>query len=478
LQAERYHRFIKSYKCRGSIYLSDRQHFDCDFECGQTEEGDIIVLLGFCELDSMFRFWGGLDSALFVSGYTHDGQHVRANIAVSGSIKISSDLNGISNEFEFHARDLTVDEIKPTPITALKFYIVNFKFIKPLKWHLGGYNVAVEKVSGYAQAEEEMRATKRPKMTTELTITSPDDWIANEYEVQRIVRDLCDLLSLAKGCQVQWLYWDAFTSDDVRIKSYHWDGVTTPYATWDIILEKPREDIADFIQQTFQRYREVNAAGIWKFDEAISHYADTVSRNSLLELRANNLVVLVDYLTQSYAASEKTTYFVQPARFEDKKEELQNLISCAIACQFSAEDLVKNEPVSMMKKGAKRGTVNQMVDLIDCFNRRSFPSLLKRLMKHLDLVVDKDEIEMFKNIRNKLVHESNFLKPNDFREGSLYESPWYQFRRIFSLTSRIMLAIIQYRGYYYDWKMWKEAEWAGAETGRVKMPYAEAPKAT
>jgi hypothetical protein len=36
-----------------------------------------------------------------------------------------------------------------------------------------------------------------------------------------------------------------------------------------------------------------------------------------------------------------------------------------------------------------------------------------------------------------------------------------------------MLAIVQYRGYYNDWKLFKEGEWRGAETARVKMPYVD-----
>lgn len=467
---QNYHQFVKSYQCRGSVYLSNRRHFDCDFLCGQTEEGDIIVRLheiNLAFLPSIINY----DSVEFVSGYSSDGQYIRANITLSGPAKLSSDSNGgFSGSVEFYARELIVGNALSTPLVALKFYVVNFEFVSQLKWRLGVYDVAVKRHDKYQEAEEEMRATKRPKMTAELTITSPTAYIANEYEAERVVHDLCALLSLAKGCQIQWLYWDAYTSDEVRIKTYHWNGIISQYGSLQIIVKMPPEDINNFVQQTFEPYRKVNERAIWKFNKAIAHYASTVSREGFLELRAIDLVVLVDYLTQHYAASENTTHFIQPSSLDAKRSVVQKLIGCALESHFSAKDLVKNE-LSTAKKGAMRVIVSDMTNMIDCLNRRSFPSSLRRLLKHLNLKIDEAEVKMFVAIRNKLIHDSNFLKQDDFPEGTLYESPWRQFLRILSLTSRIMLGILQYRGYYYDWGRFEKAEWAGAETGRVRMPY-------
>lgn len=470
-QHQRYSQFVTSYKATGSVYLRNRRHFECDFECEQTEEGDIIVRF----FDpALIPFINELESFAYVSGTTLAGQHIKAEIMAPGPAEISTDSKGLSGFFTFYASDLTVGNVLTMPLRALKFHLVNFEFVIPLEWHFGGYDIAMSKVDRYQDAENEMNATRRPKITTELTITSPNGRIANEYEVERIAHDLCALLSLAQGCKIQWLYWDAYASDDLRVKSYHWNGKISPYSSLRIILKKPPTDINDFIQQTFEPYREANSGGVWKFDDAIDHYADTVSKTGLLELRATNLAVLVDYLTQHYADSENMTHFIEPTSFDANSSKVQKLIACSLESHFSVEDLVKNKYVSTKKKGAMRRIVNDMANMIDELNRPSFPSLLKRLLKHLDLEVDETEVKMFVTIRNKLIHDSNFLKRQDFPEGSLYESPWRQFCRILSLTSRIMLAILQYRGYFYDWKRFESAEWAGAEIGRVKMPYVGA----
>jgi hypothetical protein len=307
------------YQCRGNIYLSNKRYFCCDFECGQTEAGDIIVRTFNFDL-AIWPFINDFDNAVYVSGYTSKGRYVRVNIDLSASKEMSLGAT-VSAAFEFYGRELLVGNMLAEPLTELKFYLVNFEFLQPLKWHLGGYEVSVKKVEGWQEAEKEMKVTERPKVTAEVTVTSSSQYISNEYEVERILHDLCSLLSLAKGCQIQWLYWDAFTLDRVLVKSYHWNGITTPHSGMQIILEIPRKDISDFVQQTFDHYREVNTQGVWQFDGAIGHYADTLSRNSLLEIRATNLVVLVDYLTQRFADHGNTTNFITPASFDEKNRD-------------------------------------------------------------------------------------------------------------------------------------------------------------
>ena len=442
--------------------MRSRRSFDSGFVCGQTEDGRLIVDVE-SDLALTEVFFDDLESVVDVAGCTHDEQFVRAKISVAG-LPYAQTLTRSNMRAEFQAR---------LKFYKLKFYIVNFEFFHPFQWHFDGYDISLTKVAGYAEAEEEMRATKKPKLTAELTITSADHRIVNEYEAQHIAHDLCALLSLAKGCQIQWLYWDAFTSADVLVKSCHYHGVTTPYSTERLIIDHPpNTDLHGFVQQTFERYREVNAEGIWKFHQAIGHYVDVVSSESLLELKAIGLVVLVDYFTQRYADFVKTVFFVDPASFDDKNHTLSKLVFDAIDEVFSVDEVVQNE--FTLAKGKKKDALHQMADRnrIKGLNRRSFKSLLKSLLKELDLYVDKDEIETFVKIRNRLVHESYFLRHDDFLERSLFGINAQQFIRIRSLTSRIMLAILQYHGYYYDWKSREGVEWRGSEKARVEMTYA------
>ncbi len=484
-----YYRLIKSYEGKGSIHLSDGRKLDCDFECGQNEEGDIIVGLstdpsGYAVIESSFD-----DSNVkyHVSGNTSTGQFLEANISVWTHFTLGSERASVF--LIGYARDLAVGKEPAVPLNALKSYLVNFEFILPLSFRFRGFDITIKEIDGYEESKREMNATKRPKMTAQLTVTSSNNQVINVSEVQQILHDICLLLSLAKGCRIQWLYWDAYSADEKQVRSYHWNGWSSPFGDWFIVLENPPEDMREYLSQVLEPYQDVQKEGIWRFDLAITHFVDTISSRNMLELKATNLVVLTDYLTQLFAKHKEMNYFIERGSFADKKECLQDAVRKVLKHVFSAQDWIENEYMLEKKKGVKKPkkkneidniildqTIQEASDVIDCLNSRSFKSLLKRLLKnYLKVEIDEEELKLFVEIRNKLVHEASFLKEADFIDMKISpESNLKQFYRILSLTSRIMLAILNYRGYYHDWLKFKPGEWAGrGVSGRVKIQYLE-----
>jgi hypothetical protein len=471
-----YYRLIKSYEGKGNIHLSDGRTPDCDFECGQNEEGDIIVGLATDPSAVIEIFVADSTSIIRISGTTTTGQFLEA---------IPVGVHDPPAFLTAYAKTLRVGD-SVVPINAMKAYLVNLEFISPFSWRFGGYDFAIEGVKEYGESVSEMHATKRPKMTAELTITPDNNHITDIAEVEHILDDTCLLLSLAKGCRIQWLYWDGY-SDDKQVRSYHRNGWSSPFGDWPIILEHPPDELGLYLSQVFEPYRGVQKRGIWDFKGAINHFVDTVSSRSMLELKATNLVVLTDYLAQLFAKDNKLTYFVYQEKFADKKQSLQERVRELLKESFSLEDFVENEYMFEKKKKIKKPskrkeldnivldeTVQEVSHVIECINSRSFPSLLKRLHNHLNLD-DEDELHLFVEIRNKLVHEASFLKENDFAGmGMPYERPFRQFCRVLALTSRTLLAILKYRGCYHDWLEFVPGESAGPDvSGRVMMPYVE-----
>lgn len=165
-----YYRLIKSYEGKGNIHLSDGGKLDCDFECGQNEEGDIIVGLS-TELSNYAVIGLGLASNVIshVSGNTSTGQFLEANISQWIHSSLSSERS--SAFLIAYARDLTVDKEPTVPLNALKSYLVNFVFMLPLSLRFRDFDITIKKIDGYEEREREMKATKRPKMTAELTVT-------------------------------------------------------------------------------------------------------------------------------------------------------------------------------------------------------------------------------------------------------------------------------------------------------------------
>lgn len=167
-----YYRLIKSYKGKGNIQVSDGRALACDFECGQNEDGDIIVGINIDPIHFAI-FMRDLHTISRVSGYTSAGQFLEADIALWTQSKMSSSSEGSSTFAVAYANTLKVsnDDLK-VPLNAIRAYLVNFEFILPFTWHFGSYDLAIRRVKEYDTSLDEMRATKRPKKTAELTISA------------------------------------------------------------------------------------------------------------------------------------------------------------------------------------------------------------------------------------------------------------------------------------------------------------------
>ena len=474
-KAHSFYRFIRSYSSAGQVHLASGASIGCEFECGQTEEGDIIIICS-RQAEHVLNFFIQNTPILGFSARTSSGQLISATNVSFGPATSSSSAN---ESFQsFYASDLTVDTTSSVPLQTLRYYIVNFEFILPITWNFGEYCINVKKIDGYREAETEMEATKKAKITAEIEVRSKNGCISDLSDVQQLVKNICNLLSLAKGCLIYWLYWDAYSSSGTLVKSYHLNAVISRYTNFYLILEQPPKDIQEFVLQVYARFQDVQNGDVWDFDGAIIHYANTLASGSFTELKSLNLVSLIEYLTGRFAEHEKINKVLEDASFsDDKKMALRKDLAKSLINLFSEEDLVKNEYISAVKKHSKKGTtkhvLNEMASIaVEGLNRRGFPWSLTRLLDNLGMVTREKEVNVFVEIRNKLVHEARYLNEEEFEKlGVPYEDKTLQFFRIISFTSRIMLAILQYQGYYHDWYLFKEAEWAGAESARVKMQY-------
>jgi hypothetical protein len=247
-----------------------------------------------------------------------------------------------------------------------------------------------------------------------------------------------------------------------------------------MIVEDPPKDIEEYLKQTYKNYQVIKEEKIWNLVVAIRHYTNTLSSESYIDLKALNLVALIEYVVGRFSEQEKTSRVFEEASFtEAKKQELRRDFVNSLLKQFSNEDLVVNDYISSVKKHSKKGTIKVVVDqiassIVEGLNGRGFPWSLDRLLNNLKLATSTGEIEVFVKMRNKLVHEARFLNEGEFKEmGIPFESETLQFLRIVSLTSRIMLAILGYEGYFYNGQdhAREGVEWSGAEKLRMKMQY-------
>jgi hypothetical protein len=153
----RFYRFVRIYSGTGTIKLEDGKSVDCNFECGQTEEGDIIICSRQYELFLEYIISGkiGGGSISHLSGYASNGQPLKASITQLLRLEASA-----TPFVSFYARDLEVGTNSSVPLEVVRYYLVNFEFMLPITLDIGGYTVAINKIEGYDEADREIKATK------------------------------------------------------------------------------------------------------------------------------------------------------------------------------------------------------------------------------------------------------------------------------------------------------------------------------
>jgi hypothetical protein len=138
---------------------------------------------------------------------------------------------------------------------------------------------------------------------------------------------------------------------------------------------------------------------------------NSVLEHGLIELRALNLVVLIEYLTGRYAYHHNKVLFLKQSRFDEEKKELQKRLRDILEKCFQEEDL-------MIKSEQLRIVSNDMANKVEELNRRSFNTVLKQLVSSLHLEIDEEERRKFISIRNALVYLGRFLNQEKNTEDS------------------------------------------------------------
>jgi hypothetical protein len=143
-------------------------------------------------------------------------------------------------------------------IKELRFYLTNLEFIgRPRQWYLDSHDVTIKRVENYEDVIREIQATKGVGVTVEISIKLPDsDTILDITRVEKLATDVCHLLSFARGCKVQWLFWDAFSASGHLVKSYRRSPWVTPYSSMFVICDNPLQDIDEFILATFDNFHK------------------------------------------------------------------------------------------------------------------------------------------------------------------------------------------------------------------------------
>lgn len=201
------------------------------------------------------------------------------------------------------------------------------------------------------------------------------------------ISNLCRLLSIAQGTIINWIFYVILSSDDDFVQSFHRKAIVRPPTNFSIISCK---DVQDFLNVSMQEYDKVIGGEIIDL-ACISSYLDAFTENINVRTRAISLVVTIERIAHLY--------------------------------KNRAIRLTYGEDNSTFRK-----TLNSM-----CSRYALDNTDVPRVLEH----------------RNSLVHEALFKDITD--TYSVEKNAIEAFGVLNRFTSRLILAMLNYRGSYLEW---------------------------
>ena len=420
------------------------------FQCAQFADGHVLCQVTLEEpVDSEM-----IQTFTRLVGTTNEGHSIEAKHLqfTRASWKISSEYVAT-----FLARELHVRSLQSMPVVHARFAITNFDFYgvglyteplpngrvrgePQLRWTLDGREVIVRRTKDYEDVLRMIKATRGIDVTA-IAWVSPVTSPKIDDDAIQLMDDVCMLLSLARGCRIQWLYWDALSEDGRIVSSYHRDAITRPYSPLRLIPSKPPEDTHYLVESCFDSYRQQKQR--WGLEHAIASYVDAKSEFDYLESRGLKMVVVMEFLRGHYLALVGKQHIIDEHIFENGVKELKKQVKKILRMVFP----------SMEDK-----EVQIMANHVQGMNWYPFRRSLREMFAYLGLDISPKELQRFVDTRNKLVHEARFAT-ND---------PWTEYSMITTLVGKALLGILNYDGYYYDWAKFADH---GGPPVRVKMEY-------
>ena len=319
-----------------------------------------------------------------------------------------------------------------------RFKITNFKFIgnqpykvnetttqTELKISINGIDIFIRPVSGYNKIIKDIEYTHNVAVTADLLVEGS---IENKENIIQIVDNICSLLSLAKGTKVNWISYTIENNHGEVPEKYYSNRVTKPYSVLRLISYENPSDLKKYLESTYASY--INKINDWKFNIIIEEFIDAANEGDHLEFRGLKLSVTMEFILGKYKSLNNCEFYIPEDEFE---KEIDSRIKKALEYELSG--ILTTKQIGSLSKGTKG------------LNRRTFKESLVKLYEDLKFTLSKEEKEKIKNfieLRNNLVHRSDF---QPFKEPN----SWINYRFMLAFVSKIILGRLGYTGNYLDW---------------------------
>lgn len=212
-----------------------------------------------------------------------------------------------------------------------------------------------------------------------------------------LIDDICFILSVKNGTKISWIYYDICDKNGKQIVRNHASKVTKVYQPLGIFNCCKDNSIKTkkFLENSyphFMKYRDL----LRLKRGVIDAYLDAKAESDYIETRGGKIALAIEFLKNEYLMSkgQDSEYIIPPEIFEKYLSVLEQVI-------LKLQDL-KDEKIRAI---SDKNKINQL-------NRRSFRSILTEIIKNFGIHITSEEISLFINCRDSLVHRGNFYCKN------------------------------------------------------------------
>jgi hypothetical protein len=415
---------------------------------GQTHSGKLVLISeGPVPLDDAFSIF---DIGLALQVTELDGRPAKVRsldlVAAAPAVEMPGPAVATMTA-TFLAKEVVIESNPHESGNPLRFYLTNVRLARSIVWSDQAYNYRLSRVPDYEELVRYRQASGETGLTACFTVDSAHGHRIDVQAAEKTAANICSLLSFASGSTVAWVMREDVAHGGVSV--CHRTPKVSASQGMEII--SPTYDLEYYVVSSLPVYEAQHNA--WNLSWAIRLFTDAVNQSDYLEMRTLKLVTLMEHIAGCYTREfDQGQFLIPPEKFNAVKADLRARVKKVLKDVLPELSAADRKDISLH---------------VSEFSRRTFDHTLKRMARHLKLDTTEDEWERFVKIRNHVVHQARFLAQE---EGGV---PWDQYRLVLSIVTRVMLAILKYDGYYYDWARHIPGELSGEDMcGRVSMRYA------
>jgi hypothetical protein len=428
----------------------DQLSVKSDFHLFQTSNGNLFF---FC-----YNFQGeSADYKFFLStgypnikidGKTNEGQPIEA------MAQILRDKSEPSVPFSciIQTKFVTIGEL-PSSLEqkSVSFYLTNFIFYDKnitYDFQITGNRISLKPIEDYENAEVQIKSQLQVDITAIAQINFGCSNTLDINQLKELMDNLCDLLTLAMGCNINWISYDICEEDQIIFSSLD-NRIVKPYSHYQIIGNKHSEQLVTFINETYEKYCLKKE----EFDlhKTISAYNDARTEVDFLEARAVKAVVTMEYIVTCY-------YQIKTSR----NESLDNIITLNKRQNKNIRHVIKKALQNCLPNICTE-QLEEMCKKIPELNRYTFNYIINSLCKYLNLDMADDDIDEFVKIRNTLIHNYQFCTKGDVA--------FKQYVTAINFVAKIILGILEYKHEFLDWTKYRMDGWNTEDTLITQLQY-------